>query len=1613
MKKRLLSVALVIVMLLSLLPAVALAEGETLKIVYDLTNYSGDVTEGFTVGETTYTPVPGEITTFTLNPDDTPTGYVRYPDGASPWCWEVTGVKEEYAERNESNGRFYANCDTGRYLYANAGYTRYYGSFTSAQILETLDGDTLTIKFVRLTDTYTVTAASNDEAKGTATSEVVNAAQYKLTATPNEGYVFLYWVKDGTENQSTSNPVTVAATEDASYTAYFAQQATATVSVAEGCEEMGTVSASSGSGNGWQLGASLTNSSSYYFLYWINDNTGEHLTDQYPYVILTEDTHFTAYFKEKVVTAAVAEGQEEMGTASITPNGSWYNFTATPNDGYAFDYWEAPDGEQYKQNPYNVYVGTDATYIAHFKVAKVTVNIDLTAYEGEISGAFTVAGEAYPLEAGKTYSFTLNGSDVISDDVVTFAACDLATNWVVDGLYQQGRGDGYNYYRITNSYPYKYLYFTTDTMYWQNSPTAAELTTAATGDAINITYVPTLPQYSMTIVNAEGQEDWGTVTAEFKGYWNYDAAQGDLYRATVTPAEGKYFWYMLKDGLEDNANNRLTFMWGNNSFQVTEDSTYTAHFRDLFTATAQVAEGQESMGTVESRVEYVGASWDRIYLTATPAHGYVFDYWELNGENVYSDPNASFNIEADGNNYIAHFKAMELTGVEGVTGGIFNSPVKPSTEIRWNTSPVASGKPYVGGRAGVYIPFSINGNISVDQITVTLADSDGTELSVTDVTGSYTSLTAQRYGYVTGAMIDPFTADYAAVTATLKLVKDGEVIGSLTEEYTTEYLDAAEENNDFSYKNFDARGCYYAFIGEASPILHGAYSQVNEATGELEVYAFGTGVYKLTDGADTDFVEVGGSFASPGCDDFGNNTNGTFGLGPDGEGGLIAVTWWDKSDETVSGLWQYDKSSDTWTAVEGSSCMDIMWSSNFNVNYGALVMNKNDVWMYRYHWDGTSWTQHDYYFNSFTRVSDTEAYATDTSGSRYRYDGESWTQVEALSAPSTESLAGMTIYGTYQDHNGDWYALTYGRSHRSTDTFSGSNSPGTSVFKWDGDQWVYQIISEFNDPNDCTDESQGRIRPDGPGCMQVIGDGVTALYGKFYTGTGNSNFQGGFYLYTADRTITFDTNGGSEIDPISFPMLTKTSPPAASPTKDGYIFAGWYTSNQAIAQNAPSYKWGLMPAVDFTLYARWVEDNGEDPFAEEKEQALASLDTTYNKLDKDDYDADTWAQIEELYTSGKENIQNANTYDGVYAALNEAVDAIGVLARQTSGIITVAVTVEKFTIDGEYIIEPTLVTANKFEQASVVLTDLLKEQFADMIPVDGGYNGNPYRLGPSCTETDGFYLAGIYYYNDEGDVVSLSEFDGGTDSGWEYCVNGEFPGVGAASWMLENKDVMRWQYTCVGYGTDIGNGYGGTAVQVADKDALIWKIAEINAAGEQDEYPAYADAMAVLKDIPASQEAVDAALAALVKAQPAGPAAQIVSASLTLAGDIGVNFFVIPNDELLADEGAYAQLTAKGETGEPIMLADLTPDNDGRFCFTQFVAAKEMTEQITLAIFTGEDEAVVLTDAAGSASDGVYSVARFVKAAGEFGSEKLQALAAKLASYGAYAKAYFEYEPVA
>jgi hypothetical protein len=44
-------------------------------------------------------------------------------------------------------------------------------------------------------------------------------------------------------------------------------------------------------------------------------------------------------------------------------------------------------------------------------------------------------------------------------------------------------------------------------------------------------------------------------------------------------------------------------------------------------------------------------------------------------------------------------------------------------------------------------------------------------------------------------------------------------------------------------------------------------------------------------------------------------------------------------------------------------------------------------------------------------------------------------------------------------------------------------------------------------------------------------------------------------------------------------------------------------------------------------------------------------------------------------------------------------------------------------------------------------------------------------------------------------IGSLSEFDGGSQSGWIYSVNGSYPGTGCNAYALKAGDAVRWVYT--------------------------------------------------------------------------------------------------------------------------------------------------------------------------------------------------------------------------
>ncbi len=108
--------------------------------------------------------------------------------------------------------------------------------------------------------------------------------------------------------------------------------------------------------------------------------------------------------------------------------------------------------------------------------------------------------------------------------------------------------------------------------------------------------------------------------------------------------------------------------------------------------------------------------------------------------------------------------------------------------------------------------------------------------------------------------------------------------------------------------------------------------------------------------------------------------------------------------------------------------------------------------------------------------------------------------------------------------------------------------------------------------------------------------------------TGNMTLYAKWY-YTG--TVTFETNGGSNIEPITQEYGTVLVAPE-DPVRDHYTFAGWYSDEDLQTE----YVFGTMPDVDFTLYAKWTAveynityvlnggENGSNPDAYTVESAF-------------------------------------------------------------------------------------------------------------------------------------------------------------------------------------------------------------------------------------------------------------------------------------------------------------------------------------------------------------------------------------------------------------------------
>lgn len=87
----------------------------------------------------------------------------------------------------------------------------------------------------------------------------------------------------------------------------------------------------------------------------------------------------------------------------------------------------------------------------------------------------------------------------------------------------------------------------------------------------------------------------------------------------------------------------------------------------------------------------------------------------------------------------------------------------------------------------------------------------------------------------------------------------------------------------------------------------------------------------------------------------------------------------------------------------------------------------------------------------------------------------------------------------------------------------------------------------------------------------IVNDEIT-IYAKWYELSAN------------DIVITFDTCGGSYIEPIIQDASSNISEPV-EPDKEGHIFQGWYSDLDCTQE----YTFDSMPSENLTLYAYWIE----------------------------------------------------------------------------------------------------------------------------------------------------------------------------------------------------------------------------------------------------------------------------------------------------------------------------------------------------------------------------------------------------------------------------------------
>ena len=502
-------------------------------------------------------------------------------------------------------------------------------------------------------NSYEITVAANPEAGGEVTGGGTydHGATVTLTATVNEGYNFINWMKDGVE-VSNELTYTFIVTEAGDYVANFSVNSYEII-VTANPEDGGTVTGAGTYEYGTTVTLTATPNAGYTFVNWLKDGVQVSISAIYTFTMTeaAEGTYVAQFSQNDYVVTAVAN--PEAGGV-VTGSGP-YNYgdvctlTIIPNLGYTFINW-TKDSEVVSTELSVTFTVTDnADYVANLSLNSYEITVASNPIEGgEVSGAgtydygmtvtlsatvnegytflnWTLGGEV--VSNLPTYSFTVieDGDYVANFELNSYeiiVAADPSEGGTVTGAGTYNHGETATLVATVNE-GYTFVSWTRDGTEVSTDASYSFIVEAA-GD-----FVANFSLNSYTITATVNPEAGGEVT----GAGIYD--HGSIVILTATVNEGYAFASWTKDGEE--VSTELSF-----SFIATEDAAYVANFSlnsYAITAMANPTAG----GTITGVGTY--NHFETCTLTATAATGHTFVSWtDAAGEVVSTTATYSFEV---------------------------------------------------------------------------------------------------------------------------------------------------------------------------------------------------------------------------------------------------------------------------------------------------------------------------------------------------------------------------------------------------------------------------------------------------------------------------------------------------------------------------------------------------------------------------------------------------------------------------------------------------------------------------------------------------------------------------------------------------------------------------------------------------------------------------------------------------------------------------------------------------------------------------------------------------------------------------------------------------------